>query len=111
MRYEQVFRNSSLQGGLFSDARTVWSQPHGADRSKPRGEIESALESCLSLVEQTQARVYEPHVYELRAELAHLQGDAANRERYLREAHGLFTEMGATGHAERLARELAELGR
>ena len=73
---------------------------------KARGEIESALESCLSLVEQTQARVYEPHVYELRAELAHLLGDAANRERYLRKAHRSFTEIGATGHAERLAREL-----
>ncbi len=33
-------------------------------------------------------------------ELAPLQ------ERELREAHRLFTEMGATGHAERVAREL-----
>jgi hypothetical protein len=31
---------------------------------------------------------------------------AAARERELREAHRLYTEMDATGHAERLAREL-----
>ena len=28
----------------------------------------------------------------------------------MREAHRLFTEMGATGHAERLARELEAQG-
>ncbi len=59
------------------------------------------------MVRSTQARVYEPHVYELRAELAHLQGDADTHERELRKAHRLYTEMGATGHAERVARELA----
>ncbi len=83
-------------------ARVLLSRTGG----KVRGEIESALESCLSLVEQTQARVYEPHVYELRAELAHLQGDADTHERELRKAHRLYAEMGATGHAVRLAREL-----
>ncbi len=30
----------------------------------------------------------------------------AGRERELREAHRLFTEIGATGHAQRLAQEL-----
>jgi predicted amidophosphoribosyltransferase len=30
-----------------------------------------------------------------------------DRDRELREAHRLYTEMGATGHAERLAKELA----
>ncbi len=43
---------------------------------------------------------------ELRAELAHARGDAAGRERHLREAHRLYTEMGAAGHAERMAKEL-----
>jgi hypothetical protein len=43
-------------------------------------------------------------------ELAHLIGDDASRERELREAHRLYTEMGATGHAERLARELGMEG-
>ncbi len=39
------------------------------------------------------------------AELEHLRGDDAARTRELREALRLYTEMGATGHAERVARE------
>ncbi len=84
-------------------ARVLLSRTGG----KARGEIESALESCLSLVEQTQARVYEPHVHEVRAGLADLLGDKATRQRELREAHRLYTEMGAVGHAERVGREVA----
>jgi tetratricopeptide (TPR) repeat protein len=86
----------------LSLARVLLSRAGG----KARGEIESALESCLSLVEQTQARVYEPHVHEVRAGLADLLGDEATREHERREAHRLFAEMGATGHAERVMREL-----
>ena len=36
-------------------------------------------------------------------------GDSAGRERELREAHRLFTEMGATGHARRVAAQLESL--
>ncbi len=56
------------------------------------------------LIEQTGSTVFEPHVHLARAELAKLLGDDARR--HLREAHRLFTEMGATGHAERVARKL-----
>jgi len=49
--------------------------------------------------------------HEISAELAHLRGDEATRERELREAHRLFVEMGATGHAERIAPLLAESAR
>ena len=41
------------------------------------------------------------------AELARQSGDEEGHERELREAHRLFTEIGASGHAERLAGELA----
>ena len=41
------------------------------------------------------------------AELARQNGDEAERERELSEAHRLFTQIGATGHAERLAGRLA----
>ena len=68
--------------------------------------IESALATCLSLVQQTQAYAYEPYVHELRAEVARRGGDAAAGERELREAHRLFTAIGATGHAQRVAREM-----
>jgi hypothetical protein len=39
-------------------------------------------------------------------ELARLLGDSATRERELREAHRLLTEMGAPIRAEQVAREL-----
>ena len=47
--------------------------------------------------------------YVRRAKLAALLGDDAGRERDPREAHRLYTEIGATGHAERVARELVGL--
>ena len=45
-------------------------------------------------------------VHEESAKLGRLHGDEAARERELREAHRLYTEVGGTGHAERLALEL-----
>ena len=49
-------------------------------------------------------QVYEPHIPVERAELARLLGDAASREP--REAHRLFVDLGATGHAAQLAQEI-----
>ncbi len=51
-------------------------------------------------------RVRLPELFELRAELAQHRGDAPGREQALRDALRLYREMGATGHAERLGREL-----
>jgi len=48
----------------------------------------------------------EPFIHVERAELGRLLSDEAAWERELREALRLSTEMGATGHAARLAREL-----
>jgi adenylate cyclase len=73
--------------------------------AKARDEIERALGSCLLLVEQTEARVQEPHARELHAELMGLLGDEAAAAGELREAQRLFAEMGATAHAERVARD------
>jgi len=70
-------------------------------------EIEAALDRALELVEEGGLRAYVPQVHEERAELARLRGDEPTRDRELREAHRLYTEMGATGHAERLAKELS----
>ncbi len=74
--------------------------------AEARDAIESALEAAASLIERTGARAYEPHVHELRAELARLLGDAVAYERQLREAHRLYTAIGARGHAARLAGQL-----
>jgi adenylate cyclase len=70
------------------------------------GQVEASLSEAERVVDETGARVWLPHISEARARLARLKKDEATSERELREAHQLFVEMGATGHAERLAREL-----
>jgi hypothetical protein len=72
-----------------------------------RAEIEAALARALELARETDAKAFEPLVHVELAELAHQTGDQEGRERELREAQRLFTEIGATGHAERLSAELA----
>jgi adenylate cyclase len=77
-----------------------------ADRAAP-AQIESALARVLELTSETGAKAYEPLVHVELAELARLSGDQEGHQRELREAHRLFTEIGASGHTERLAVELA----
>jgi class 3 adenylate cyclase len=64
------------------------------------------LQTASELIEETGAECYRPELHELRAELARALGDEAGRERELRESHRLYSEVGATGHARRLADEL-----
>ena len=68
---------------------------------------ESALAQASSLVGETGAERYRPFIHLERAELARLLGDGGARQLELREAHRLFTEMGATARAERVAKDLA----
>jgi len=72
-----------------------------------REEIESALERASDLMRGTGMCSVEPMIRVELAELARQNGDEDERRRNLREAHRLFTEFGATGHAERLSAELA----
>jgi class 3 adenylate cyclase/tetratricopeptide (TPR) repeat protein len=78
-------------------------QTEGAQAS---GEIEAALKEAQALVEETGGRSQEPFIHEALAELARLIGNQATCQRERREAHRLFVALGATGHAERLVREL-----
>src|SRR5436190_433277 len=70
--------------------------------------IEAALRDAMALVQATGARACAPFIHVERAALAHLLGDEATRQGELREAHRLFTEMGATARAEQVARELGQ---
>ena len=71
-----------------------------------REDVEACLERASEWLGESGARAFEPQILEVRAELAGVVGNQASRERELREAHRLYTEMGATGHAKRLAKEL-----
>jgi class 3 adenylate cyclase/tetratricopeptide (TPR) repeat protein len=74
---------------------------------RARDEIEAALTRAQELVASIAARAAEPTVHVELAELARQNGDEAERERELGEAHRLFTQIGATAHADRLAGQLA----
>jgi class 3 adenylate cyclase/tetratricopeptide (TPR) repeat protein len=71
------------------------------------GEVERAVEGAEAFCEETGIRVHLPPLLEVRAALAERRGNPQEARQKLREAHRLYTEMGATGHAKRLARELA----
>jgi tetratricopeptide (TPR) repeat protein len=71
-----------------------------------RAEIEAALTAALELARDTGAKAFEPLIHVERAELARQSGDEEEHERELREAHRLFTEIGATARAEQMAKEL-----
>ena len=70
------------------------------------GDIAHHLDRAMSFVQQTGARVFAPPIVEERARLAEICGDTAAASKELQRAHALYVEIGATGHAERLAREL-----
>jgi class 3 adenylate cyclase/tetratricopeptide (TPR) repeat protein len=71
-----------------------------------RERIEDELDRAAALYDASGARSLAPAVLVERAALARLCGDEQARERHLREAHRLFNDVGATGHAQRLAAEL-----
>jgi len=71
-----------------------------------RAEIESALERAEYLVASIEGSALSPRILELRGRLAAAVGDAPSSDQTLREALDLYRTIGATGHAERLAREL-----
>jgi ATP/maltotriose-dependent transcriptional regulator MalT len=69
-------------------------------------EAEALLERAAQLIEETGVMRAKPGLSEGRARLARIRGDGGACEQHLRDAHRLYTEMGATGHAERVARGL-----
>ena len=91
-----------LPGGYLALARVLRAQAGVAAREQ----IEQALADAEKAVTELKNSAQTPRIHEERAELARLLSDDATCKRELREAHRLFVEMGATGHAERLAKEL-----
>jgi tetratricopeptide (TPR) repeat protein len=71
-----------------------------------RNVIEVALEEASRLTRQMEFKLFEPFVCLERAQLARLIGDEITRKRELREAHRLFTDIGAPIRAAEVAKEL-----
>ena len=69
-------------------------------------EVERELERIREICDEEGWGTAKAQVHEIEAEVAQLRGDEDTRLRELREAHRLYTEMGAAGHAERVAKEL-----
>ena len=69
-------------------------------------EIELLLDDATVELERHSHHAIAPQVYTGRAALSGLRGDEEGRLQHLRKALDLYTEMGATGHAERVTREL-----
>jgi class 3 adenylate cyclase/tetratricopeptide (TPR) repeat protein len=99
---ERGARFSELEGNLVL-ARVLMD----ADGAAAEAAATEALDGARDCVEEFGARAWAPVVLVERARLAQLLRDDDARRAHLREAHRLYTEMGATGHAERLARELS----
>ena len=72
----------------------------------PRAEIEITLERGKERIDSLATRSLPPGVIEVRGRLARSLGDEPAADRALRKALDPFREIDATGHAERLAREL-----
>jgi adenylate cyclase len=71
--------------------------------------IRRALDRADTLVDETGAKNFRPLIQLERAELARLEGVSRTRAHELREAHRLFTEMGATERARYVAAQLESL--
>ncbi len=72
--------------------------------------VEPLLARAEALITDMRAVAFRPHLAEIRAERARRHGDQPGWRAALAEAHRLFTETGATGHAARVARALHEQG-
>ncbi len=100
LQLAETRRSATLRaGGLLALARVELSTG-AADRAR------ELLDEALRCADEAHAGARVPFIKYARAEAARALGDDTARARELREAHRLFIEMGATGHAEQVAREL-----
>ena len=78
------------------------------DGAEAQGEIEATFARAKQLLEKSGARAFAPFIVEERARLDEVLGDAKGAVQGLREAQRGFAEVEATGHVERLAKELGD---
>jgi class 3 adenylate cyclase/tetratricopeptide (TPR) repeat protein len=110
---EQGIETARLQGNVQGELASMVAKARvllGSDGASSREEIEAALARVGELAGRAGARTYVPVVLLERAQLARLSGDESAWLADAAEARRLFSEVGATGHAERLREELALAG-
>jgi class 3 adenylate cyclase len=107
---EEAVARARERGLRVHEIRALLARAHvliATEGAPARSRVEADLRDAAAVIEATEARVVTPQVHVERAALARVLGDEATRQRELREAHRLFTEMSATARAEQVARELA----
>ncbi len=80
----------------------------GLDGASAREQVEGILDEADRLVEESGAIAFRPIVFEERARMTHLAGDAERARRELQDALIGYREYSAAGHVARLGRELGE---
>jgi hypothetical protein len=65
-----------------------------------------AIDEAQRVIDETRAKSFQPFLHECRARFAEVFDAQWTRDDELRETHRLFVKLGATGHAERVARML-----
>jgi tetratricopeptide (TPR) repeat protein len=78
-----------------------------AKGAKATDQADAQLARAEAWLAKTGARAFEPMILEARAELARVRGNDDARERLRSEALRVYRELGASGHATRLAAELS----
>src|SRR6266404_709858 len=84
--------------GFLARARVLLALP-----DPPLADIERTLDNAADVARYCAAGVYEPAIHEERARLARRGGRLDDAEREFQQALRLYTEIGAHGHAARLA--------
>lgn len=100
----RVADTHGFQGGRLAAELTLARIALGSGESEAAA---SWLERAQRTIEMTGFLGRMPELLELRSEVARQRKDETGRDHALREALRLYQEMGATPHAERIARELA----
>jgi tetratricopeptide (TPR) repeat protein len=104
---ERAVRCSALRGEVLAlHALAAVRLARGGDAAA-LAEAQRLLDRADSRAAEIGYRLILPRLHERRADLARQRGDAAAAGAALREAHRLYTEMGATNRAQRVAAEIA----
>jgi len=105
---DRLVADSDLTPAGQAAARIVLAQVLiASDAVAERGRIEVSLAEADAVAQRIGSLGYRASVCRVRAQLARALGDDAGRQRELREALRIYTEMDATGWMERIAAELA----